>query len=125
MLLHAQIATVVGRIAPDQVRDQHDDDQRHQRAADRDRHNVGRVDGFAVLGDREFAIVLPVERFQLQLGDGDGLLAQAGRGRRQVQLLRLVAVVGHFQRRFEQRLVVAQHQLLLRCKWWRRRSGLA
>lgn len=108
LTLHAQVSAGPGAAASGQIGDQDDHNQQDQGTTDGNRDDVRRIDGIAVLGDRELGVVFVVERLELQLGHGDGRVESGGINRGQVQLLGAVAVVGHVHRGLEQGLGIDQ-----------------
>lgn len=109
--LHAHVSPGSGVATPSQIGDQNDYDQQNQRTPDRDRDDVRGVDGVAILGNRELAVLLFVECFELQLGNGHSGSGVITCG--QVQLLGTIAVVGHVRRGLEQGLIVGQGERLI------------
>lgn len=106
--LHAQVSSGPSATASGQIGDQDDHDQQDQGTTDGNWDNVGRIDGIAVLGNRELGVVFVMERLELQLGNGDGRVESGRINRGQVQLLGAVAVVGHVHRGLEQGLGIDQ-----------------
>lgn len=98
-ILHAYVSPGSGASASGQVGNQDDHNEQDQGASDGNRNDVRRVDGIAVLGNRELGVLFVVERLELQLGDGHGRSGVITRG--QVELLGPVAVVGHVRRGLE------------------------